>query len=209
MKKTLISTFSIFVFCCATLNSQPLCNEFLENCEGELANWVQTNLANFTYEQFVSACDPTLLNPGSIDTYRTGSVAIGTTSDTGKRLTVTQGIITNKTKVSYIAYLDPKDFNSAWGDFVFDKDYNLLSLEKVDDFIAKNKHLPGFESGKKIEAEGSFEVAEITLAQQIKIEEGFLHLIELNKRLENLHLQFEALDIERELIETLLLIKTI
>jgi len=36
------------------------------------------------------------------------------------------------------------------GDFVFEKDYNLKSLEEVEKFIERNGHLPNMPAGEKV-----------------------------------------------------------
>lgn len=72
-----------------------------------------------------------------------------------------------------------------WADYVFEKDYNLLPLKKVENFIKENGHLPNTPSAKEIQADG-LELGKITTNQQEKIEELFLHLIEMEKRMEEL-----------------------
>jgi hypothetical protein len=75
---------------------------------------------------------------------------------------------------------------AAWGDFVFEKDYNLMSLKELEEFVNKNNHLPGIPSAREIEEKGGFETGEMQRLQMIKIEELYLYVIELNKKLEKL-----------------------
>ncbi len=63
----------------------------------------------------------------------------------------------------------------------FEKDYQLMPLEEVEAYIAKYHHLPGTPSADKVEENGSFELGETTINHQVKIEEVFLHLIELEE----------------------------
>lgn len=86
-------------------------------------------------------------------------------------LFVKGGILTEEVRVS---------LSSTWADYVFNKDYNLKSLQEVEQFINQNGHLPNVPSAKKIEEEG-IELGEMTKIQQEKIEELTLYLIEQNK----------------------------
>jgi len=73
-------------------------------------------------------------------------------------------------------------------DFVFEEDYQLQSLDEVDQFIKENKHLPGIPSAKQMEADG-VNVAEMNKLLLQKIEELTLYVIELkreNKEIKNL-----------------------
>lgn len=55
----------------------------------------------------------------------------------------------------------------------------------MEDFIAENGHLPNTPSAKEIQRNG-LNLGEITTNQQAKIEELFLHMIDMEKRLEKL-----------------------
>lgn len=80
-----------------------------------------------------------------------------------------------------------------WCDYVFEKDYELTSLEDVEKHIEEKGHLHKIASAKEIDEQGGFEVAKITVNQQEKIEEIFLHLIEMNKKIETLEAENQAL----------------
>ncbi len=80
-----------------------------------------------------------------------------------------------------------------WCDYVFEKDYELTSLEDVEKHIEEKGHLHKIASAKEIDEQGGFEVAKITVNQQEKIEEIFLHLIEMNKKIEILETENQAL----------------
>lgn len=67
-----------------------------------------------------------------------------------------------------------------WSDFVFDSNYNLLSLDSLENYIKKNKHLPYMPSESEIKNEG-IDVSVMFALQQQKIEELILYLIEQNK----------------------------
>lgn len=88
-----------------------------------------------------------------------------------------------------------------WPDYVFEEDYKLLSLEAVEETIEKEGHLPGVPSADEIEAEG-LDLGDITVTQQEKIEEVFLHLIEMEKTLkqiqqENALLKAKVIQLEK------------
>ena len=87
--------------------------------------------------------------------------------------------------------------NVGWADFVFEKDYKLRSLEETASYIEENGHLPDIPSAEEIERQG-LPLASNAVNQQIKIEEIFLHLIELNN-------QIKALQAENEQLKNLLL----
>ena len=68
-------------------------------------------------------------------------------------------------------------------DFVFDKDYNLMPLNKLSEFISENKHLPEIAPAAIMESEG-INISEMNAKLLQKVEELTLYIIELNKRIE-------------------------
>ena len=72
-----------------------------------------------------------------------------------------------------------------WPDFVFEKEYDLMSLDSVALFLKKNKHLPNMPSRENILKNGQ-NIGEIQQLQQQKIEELTLYNIELNNELKEL-----------------------
>jgi hypothetical protein len=70
-----------------------------------------------------------------------------------------------------------------WGDYVFDSNYELMDLHSIEQYIAKNKHLPGMPSANEVEKEG-IDLGEMVKMQQVKIEELTLLLIQLQKQLD-------------------------
>jgi hypothetical protein len=75
--------------------------------------------------------------------------------------------------------------STTWSDYVFDKNYHLLTLPEVSKFIEENHHLPGIPSAKVIE-EGGLNVGELQAKQMAKIEELTLYIINLERRLTEL-----------------------
>lgn len=98
-------------------------------------------------------------------------VTAGSVNVSNYNLFVKGGILTEEVRVN---------LQSAWADYVFDKNYNLKSLEEVETFIIQNKHLPNMPSAKKVKEEG-IELGEMIKMQQEKIEELTLYLLQLNK----------------------------
>jgi hypothetical protein len=105
-----------------------------------------------------------------------GNVGIGTTSPDAK-LAVKGTVHANEVKV---------DLNGAVApDYVFNSDYNLLSLEEIKTYIDKNKHLPEVPSAKEMEANG-VNLGEMNMLLLKKIEELTLHMIELENKVNEL-----------------------
>jgi hypothetical protein len=100
-----------------------------------------------------------------------GNVGIGTVTPDAK-LTVKGDVHTREVRV---------DMNGAVGpDYVFKKDYNLLSLEALEAYINQNKHLPEVPSARDMDANG-LNLKEMNLLLLKKVEELTLHLIEIKK----------------------------
>ena len=87
-------------------------------------------------------------------------------------LSVNGTILSKKVRVSQAA--------ADWPDYVFNKGYNLLSLDSVENFILKNKHLPNVSSAKEVNNNG-IDLGENQKALLQKTEELTLYLIEQNK----------------------------
>lgn len=65
-------------------------------------------------------------------------------------------------------------------DYVFDKNYKLLSMKEVESYIAEHKHLPNVPSAKEMMTEGSIDMSAMQLKLLEKIEELTLYMIKLN-----------------------------
>jgi len=113
----------------------------------------------------------------SIDSYE-GRVRIGDvrTDYDGYKLYVEQGILTEKVKV---AVKDSKD----WYDNVFAPDYQLLSIQKLENFIRENKHLPDVPSTEEVMANG-LDLGKMNATLLKKVEELTLYMISLKKELD-------------------------
>jgi hypothetical protein len=107
-------------------------------------------------------------------------VTIGSVSSTpgNYNLYVANGILTEMVKVAV-------QTSSSWSDYVFNKDYKLLSLGEVETYIKKNKHLPDVPSAEEVVKEG-IDVATMDAKLLQKIEELTLYMIEMKKENERL-----------------------
>lgn len=90
------------------------------------------------------------------------------------RLSVLGGITTD-----FLTVLLP--VNGIFPDYVFGKDYKLMSLSQVEKFIHQEQHLPEVPSAKEIEKNG-INTSEMFMIQMKKIEELTLYMIELEKK---------------------------
>jgi hypothetical protein len=77
-----------------------------------------------------------------------------------------------------------------WPDYVFADDYRLTPLAEVEQYIAANRHLPGVASARTVETEG-LDLGQMQKAQMEKLEELFLHVIALEKRVKELEAQLQ------------------
>ncbi|OYQ33023.1 hypothetical protein CHU92_13970 [Flavobacterium cyanobacteriorum] len=71
---------------------------------------------------------------------------------------------------------------TTWADYVFEDDYELPTLEEVEQHIKEKGHLKDIPSAKEVEAKG-IELGEMNKLLLQKIEELTLYTIELNKEL--------------------------
>jgi len=70
-------------------------------------------------------------------------------------------------------------------DYVFESDYQLLSLKETKAYITENKHLPEIPSATEI-GENGIDLGDMNMRLLKKIEELTLYQIELLERLEQL-----------------------
>jgi hypothetical protein len=110
----------------------------------------------------------------AIKAIHNGNVGIGVTNPTEK-LSVNGKIRAKEIKVEAI----------NWPDYVFGEDYELPELKNTEEFIKKNKHLPGIPSAEEVEKEG-VSLGEMNNKLLKKIEELTLHLISMKKELDEL-----------------------
>jgi len=107
-----------------------------------------------------------------------GNVGIGT-SDPQAKLAVNGNILAKEVKVKT---------DISVPDYVFEPDYQKLSLSAIEDYVKANKHLPEVPSAKEINEEG-LDLANMNMILLKKVEELTLHVIELQKEVQILKKQ--------------------
>lgn len=154
--------------------------------EGEI-KFVTSNLADFWQSKVrlkINKSGKVLIGPNVGDAIAPTSA--GTNVDVSNySLFVDGGILTEEVRVSLKS-------NWQWADYVFEKDYDLKSLNEVEDYIHTNGHLPNVPSAAQVAEEG-IELGEMTKIQQEKIEELTLYLIQQQKEIEALKVMVKAL----------------
>lgn len=91
--------------------------------------------------------------------------------------------------------INAKEINVEMGhaaDYVFDEEYDLKSLGEVEEYVKKNKHLPGVPSASEFKENG-MNVSETSNLLLEKIEELTLYMIRLQKEVEQLKEENNAL----------------
>jgi hypothetical protein len=110
-----------------------------------------------------------------------------TTPDPTAKLTVR-----GKIKASEIDIIEIDDIP----DYVFEKDYSLMNLKDLEEYVSKNKHLPDMPSAKLIKDNG-MPLGKMNTLLLKKVEELTLYIIELKKQNDELQQKFE--DFEKTL----------
>ncbi len=75
---------------------------------------------------------------------------------------------------------------SSFPDYVFNKEYDLMPLYKLEKYIAENKHLPNIPSAKEVKENGGINLGEMNIKLLEKVEELTLYVIELKKQIDEL-----------------------
>ena len=83
--------------------------------------------------------------------------------------------------------------NSNWPDYVFTKDYDLKTLEEVEQFILDKGHLPNIPSAKEV-SESGINLGEMNANLLKKIEELTLYLVEQNKKIKKQSEQIKQME---------------
>ncbi len=120
--------------------------------------------------------------PGRNSIFGQGNVGIGQSNPTEK-LEVNGTIKAKKVIVTA----------SGWADYVFENDYKLLPLAKLEEYINQNKHLPGISSASEIESNG-ISIADMQTKQMEKIEELTLYIIQKDKKINDLEARLSKLE---------------
>ena len=108
-----------------------------------------------------------------------GDVTIGygeSSAPAGYKLAVDGNVICESVRV---------DLSEDWPDYVFESDYNLMSISDLKASIETNGHLPGIPAADIMEAEG-IDLGDMQKRMMEKIEELTLYVIELQDQIETL-----------------------
>jgi hypothetical protein len=81
------------------------------------------------------------------------------------------------------------ELSEDWPDYVFEEEYDRMSLAELQKFIIEKKHLPGIPTAKEVKADGVF-VGQMQKMMMEKIEELTLYIIEINEK--NIQLEKEV-----------------
>ena len=117
-----------------------------------------------------------------------GNVGIGTDAPKA-RLSVNGNILANEIKIKT---------DISVPDYVFESDYELLSLSSIESYVKEHKHLPEIPSAEDIKRDG-LDLAEMNLLLLRKIEELTLHLIELSKDHKEMQAEIKSLKSSQEM----------
>ena len=141
---------------------------------------IQDNMGNHTAIQNINLNGNKLVGGtsgnGGIFVAGNGNVRIGMGTMNPTKALEVNGTIRSKEVIVEIA---------NWSDFVFDNDYNLMSLKDTESFIKQNGHLPNVPSAAEVEKEG-IQIGEMNAILLQKIEELTLYVIELQKQIDEL-----------------------
>lgn len=140
---------------------------------------------------------------------KTGNLGIGTTAATEKlhvdgNMYTTGKILVNQANTAAVApYALAVNgtaiftkavvkLNANWPDYVFEDDYTLTPLNDLEQYVRKHKHLPGVAAATDIQNNG-IDLGDNQTVLLKKVEELTLYLIEINKKVEILTKENEAL----------------
>ena len=82
--------------------------------------------------------------------------------------------------------------NSQWADYVFDEEYPLMAIDKLERYIQENKHLPDIPTTKDVEKQG-INVGDMQTLLLKKVEELTRYIIEINTKNQQLQQQIHNL----------------
>jgi hypothetical protein len=124
-----------------------------------------------------------------------GTIGIGTKNTYGYKLAVNGNAIFGKVRIKTVG---------TWPDYVFKKGYALKSLEDLETYVDRYKHLPGIVPEPAANREG-VDLGTHQAALLKKIEELTLYLIQENKALKEQNAKLQ--DQQRQIDELKRLIK--
>jgi hypothetical protein len=167
------------------------------------SGWKLAGNNNATTGNFIGTTNaqPVILKTNNVEAMRLntdGTIGIGDSYvASGYKVAINGKLIATEIAVK---------LRTKWPDYVFAKEYKLMSLGEVEKYIQEHKHLPGLPAASEVEEDG-MQVGEINTKLTEKVEELTLYMIEQQKLIEA---QKEAnekllqlLDAQNKRIETL------
>lgn len=148
---------------------------------------VNTADAYGIYEDFGSTTPHLVVDIG-------GNVGVGFPSPT-ERLDVDGNIRASGNFISGATTLTVPDYvfeKYYKGESKQKEDYRFKSLDEIENFTKQNGHLPGIPSAQEIKTTDQFNVTQSSLNNLEKIEELYLHIIQLNKEKKALELKLDS-----------------
>ena len=151
--------------------------QLIYNNQGILSSNGKIITTDSVVAQNLKASNSVRATYGYFSTLQPTNVSVnGATTSSTYKLAVNSGIICEELKVM-------ADVPSS--DYVFEKEYELRSLNEVETFVNENKHLPDVPSAKEFKENG-YKVGEMDDLLLRKIEELTLYIIDLQKQIEEL-----------------------
>ena len=110
----------------------------------------------------------------------TGNVSIGSSAKvaSGYLLSVVGKVMAEEVRV---------ELNGTWPDYVFAKDYKLMPLQNLKQYVMENNHLPEVPAAE--EMKDGIEVGKMNKMLMQKVEELTLYIIQLNEEVQELKKQ--------------------
>jgi hypothetical protein len=123
---------------------------------------------------------------GSDIFYDAGAVSVNTSSTSKAFSIVENGTTQFQINGDGKAYAREVEVTlNAFPDYVFEKEYPLMSLGQLKKYIEENKHLPNIPSAEVIDNKG-IGLGDLSIKKMEKIEELTLYLLQLDERMEKL-----------------------
>ena len=132
-------------------------------------------------------------NPYMVINDKTGNVGFGVENTQGHKIRALGSIRGTRFVSDTKSYPDYVFDHYYDGSSELNEKYTFPSLEEVEEYTRQNGHLPGVSSIKDIKREGGLDIARLGVQNLEKIEELYLHIIELNKIINSLKKENEEL----------------
>ncbi|MEQ5790803.1 hypothetical protein J4E06_07050 [Muricauda sp. NFXS6] len=158
-------------------NWGPLQATYTFTVDHELNNVVQgTDSFSITFVNVPTGSGSSIWSESGTTASYAGNVAIGRNSvPSGYALAVDGHVRTREVRVD----------QDTWPDYVFNKDYRLLSLQEVQEYIGTHGHLPNIPSADVVTSQG-VQLGTMNRLLLEKIEELTLYILEQQRQIDQL-----------------------